>query len=178
MKKSLLATAVLLLLVPVPLRGQLAVELRGGGAVGNHVPAASGFEAIPGPSWSLSVLASPLPWASLYLGYSRSEFGCNRGFCTGQSARITSEGWGGGVRVHPLSWIWVGGGGRFLATAVEVSTGRGKADATIAYETGAGLSLPIVRGVRLTPGIVYRAAVSPEDRTALVAGEVGLSVGW
>ena len=169
--------ASLALLGPDPSHAQVAVELRAGAAIGKYAPTAAGLETSPGLSWSASLLGRPSPWASLYLGYSHAAFACEEGFCIGQDVTVSASGWGGGVRVHPAGWAWVQGGIARLGTVVDAGVTKDHTAPELGYVAGAGFSVPLFGAVRLVPGVVYRAVGSGGERTAAVAGELGITVG-
>jgi hypothetical protein len=171
----LLLGSVLALLLATPAAGQVTLEARGGGTVGNYHPAAAGLETVPGPTVTGALELAVARFASLYLGLTGSRFGCEEGFCAGQDVSVTSRGLAGGVRVHPprLPWVRVG----LLSQALRID-GNGERESVgpaIGYELGGGLTIPVAGRVRVLPGIAYRAA-GDADRASTLSAELGLQL--
>lgn len=154
---------------------QVAWEIRGGGAIGNHTDAAAGLEVNPGPSFSTFLLVGPFARTSLYMSYSRSSFGCEEGFCIDRDVKITSRGWGGGIRLAPIDWVWVQAGVSRLGTTVDTNSESMRIDPVFAYEGGAGISLPLLSWVRLSPGVAYRSSIERDGRTTVLVAELGVT---
>lgn len=173
LRAALPALAGTLVLVSAGAAQQLAVELRGGAAVGNHIPASAGLETLPGPSFSGAVEFTAVPMLSVYVGYVRSAFGCEEGFCRGQDVTFTASGFSGGARIHlpGLPWARVGLVQQSVAAKTEsASTDEGS---SIGAELGLGGTVPISRQFSLLPGLTYRKAGGAEG-TAVLAAEVGV----
>jgi len=176
LRTVIVGTAALLLGSAGSLSAQLSVELRGGAAIGNHAPAAAGLETIPGPSASASLDIHVRSGVHAYAGYTYASFGCEDGFCTGQTVTLTSSGFGGGVRFQPGRLVWVRLGLLYHGTEVESEAGVSEVDPSLGYDLGAGLAIPLYSGVELVGGVAYRSHTESESRTSVVVGEVGLRV--
>lgn len=175
---SRLAAATLLLLIAsAPANGQVAIEVRAGASVGNHVPAYAGFDLLPGLSLSGTAEVRPVSFASLYGTYSRSEFGCEEGFCTGGDVQMLTEGFGGGVRLHPRYLPWVRAGVVQYGTTVQTEAGESVAQPSMGYEAGTGFTIPFGRHVRLLPGVFLRTQPG-ETRTTMAVADVGLNLSF
>jgi hypothetical protein len=174
----------LVLALATPAAAQLSVEIRGGGAIGNHAPAAAGLETVAGLALSAAVEMSPVRFASLYAGYTRASFGCEEGFCTGRDVTFTSSGFGAGARLHLPRLPWVRAGVLYHALDTRADGGEHTADPGLGYELGAGATVPLSPRIRLLPGLVYRRhgtttdGVGDTDTTSLLSAEVGLQIAF
>lgn len=157
---------------------QVAVELRAGAAIGNHLPAAAGLETSTRPSLAASVEVSPLSFLSLYGTYVRSAFGCQEGFCEDRDVTVTTSGVGAGGRLHLPRLPWVRAGVVHLATSVAADDGDHTIPAGPAFDLGTGLTLRVGGVLELLPGITYRAHFAPEDRTTTLSAELGVLLGF
>ena len=174
MRRALLACVLALGLGAGPAAAQLSVEIRGGGAIGNHLPAAAGLEPIPGPAFSVGLEYRAHPLASLYAAYSRAAFGCEQGFCTGREVTFSTSGPGAGVRLHAPRFPWVRLGAVRYGTGVDTDGISESVDPAIGFEAGAGASIPLAGRLRLLPGLYLRS--QPGDtRTTLLGADLGLS---
>lgn len=178
-KSSLPAAFALAMVVVAPVSGQVAVEVRVGGAVGNHAPAAAGLEMHPGLSLAGSLEYTPRPYGSVYATFSRASFGCEEGFCDGAPATITTQGFGAGVRAHPwpAPLPWFRAGALFYGSTVSTSSGEESTGFAPGVELGAGTTIPFAGRFGLLPGIYLRSQPGAE-RTTLVGAEVGLRVSF
>ena len=176
MNRWIWMTALLTVGTPLAANAQLAVELRGGGTVGNHGPAASGLETIPGPSLSATSLARATSWLTVYGSLMRVGFGCEEGFCTGRSVDIRSTGWGGGLRLTPGAIPWVQAGILRLATDVDAEEANEVGSPELSVEAAAGLSFPAFGAIHVVPAVIYRAGLDAHRRTTTVTGELGVRI--
>ncbi|HUE95258.1 MAG TPA: hypothetical protein VMN39_01275 [Longimicrobiaceae bacterium] len=174
--RSLLLVAVLVAAAPGAGRAQVGIEVRGGGAIGNHAPAAAGLETIPGPSVTASLFLAPAHWIALYGSYSRSSFGCEEGFCTDRDVLITTGSVIGGARLYLSPGIWLQGGIVNLTTVVSANDAEDRASPELGLEGGFGFRVRLAGPVALVPAFLYRAGIEPAGRTTVVAGELGLQV--
>lgn len=163
--------------IAAPAAAQLGLEVRAGAAVGHHVPAHSGLGTTPGLSLSGSLEVRPLAFASLYASYARAAFQCAGGFCTGNETTVQTQGFGGGVRLHPSGLPWLRAGMLLYGT----SLGNGEHSTALApvagYEVGAGFSLPFGTHARLLPGVYFRTQPG-EERTTLLGADIGLQLSF
>jgi hypothetical protein len=164
-----------LLAAASPAHGQVAVELRGGGAIGNHVPAAAGLGTQPGPSISGALEYGVRPDLSVYGTYTRASFGCEDGFCAGRDVTMTSSGVGAGVRFHPGKLPWVRAGLLLAGTNVDTSTGSSSVDPSLGFELGGGISVPAADRVEIVSGLAMRSGAG-DERTTVLNFEVGVRV--
>lgn len=177
MKLSLLIVTAAFALLATPAAAQFAIEARGGAAVGNHVPAAAGLESIPGPSYAVQAEYQGWRNASIYVAVSRSSFGCEEGFCTDNTATVTTMGYGAGVRIHPARLPWVRAGAIMYDASVDAENGSEAVDASPGYEMGAGFTIPLGEAVRILPGAFIRSQPG-DERTTVVGAEIGLQVSF
>lgn len=167
-----------------PAAAQLSVELRGGAGAGAHEGTRAGFQAEPGSAISLRAGFAPVPAAELYVGYSRTAFGCAEGFCEGIEPTFTSRGGEAGVRLALPLRIWVRGGIALQTLAVtgtrDETPFSESADRAVGVAAGAGLGLPVSTRISLTPGIGYlrfRARTQgAEDAVAVLTGDLGVRI--
>ena len=173
-QRVLLACLVGLGLGAGPTAAQLSVEVRGGGAIGNHLPAASGLEPIPGPAFSVGLEYRVHPLASAYAAFSRAAFGCEQGFCTGREVTFTTSGPGAGIRVHAPRFPWVRLGAVRYGTGVDADGTSESVDPSVGYEAGVGVSVPLTGRLRLLPGLYLRSQAG-DMRTTLLGADIGLA---
>jgi hypothetical protein len=153
---------------------QFGVELRGGAAIGNHATALAGLETLPGPSLSAQIDYGVHPRAAIYAAYTYGSFDCQNGFCEGQTVKMTSSGFGGGVRVTPYGPVWARLGLLYHGTTVDAESGVFPVDPTLGYDLGAGIQIPAYRGIQFVTGLGYRSHPGSDSRTTVLTGEVGL----
>lgn len=166
--------AILMLLAPVVAGAQVSGELRAGGAIGNHAPAAAGLETIPGLSLSGTALFMPRPWLAAYASVARSTFGCEEGFCSGRDVSVRTMSLGAGVRVYPLAWAWLQAGAINLSATVSASGSEEPSTGALGYEAGAGLRFPMGPRMALVPAVLYRTGFEDAAKTTVLAGELGV----
>jgi hypothetical protein len=164
----------------LPAGAQLALEVRGGGVVGNHAPAAAGLETVVGPAWAVALEQRVLPLASLYFGYSRSSFGCEQGFCTGREVTFTSQGLAAGARLHPRGLPWLRAGALYHGVDTRAEGASESRDAGPGFELATGFVIPLPGSASLLPGLAYRRHSSRGDDssrpTSLLGAELALRV--
>lgn len=177
MKLSLLVVTAAFAFTATPAAAQFAIEVRGGAAVGNHVPAAAGLEAIPGPSYAVQAEYQGWPIASIYASVSRSSFGCEEGFCTDNTATVTTMGYGAGVRIHSARLPWVRAGAILYDASVDAENGSKAVNAAPGYEMAAGFTIPLGPAVRILPGAFFRSQPG-DERTTVIGAEIGLQVSF
>lgn len=170
----------LLLALSAPASAQFSVELRGGGAVGNHQPAAAGLETGIAPAFSAAAEVRVHSLVSLYAGYSRASFGCEEGFCTDRDVTFTSSGIGSGLRLDPSGLPWLRTGLVYHGLEVQSADGTEDWDPGIGYEIGSGLSFSPGRRIHLLPGVSYRRHLATADgveaTTSLLIAEIGVRI--
>lgn len=175
-----LATASLLVLGAVPVAGQrVTVELAAGPAVGNYSESGAGLEMEPGPSFVALVEARFREAMTGYLGFTRSSFGCEEGFCIDRDVTLTSQGVVLGGRWTPgLPWVRVGL--TVQALDVEAAAASESADAGIGWDLGAGLDIGVSGRTRIRPGLTYQrhgaSTALGDGHVAIFAFQMGLAV--
>jgi opacity protein-like surface antigen len=161
----------------VPAFAQVSLELRAGGAVGNASPAVSGLGSEPGLALGVGAEVHAVGPVSVYAGYSRAGFGCERGFCAGQDVTFTSHGMAAGVRLHPGSVPWIRAGVLYHGLDTRSPAGSESGGAALGYEAGAGLTFALGRRLQVLPGVTYRrhdaTSGDVDGHAALLSGEIG-----
>lgn len=165
------ALALLLLVGAAPLTAQtVRVELRAGAAVGNLSEADAGLDILPEPAYAAVLEVEPVADLAGYVGFTRSSFGCEEGFCEGRDVTVTSQGLVLGGRWSPR-WVWLRAGLAYQGVDVEGEGASDSGDAGLGVDLGAGVALDIGRGVELRPGITY---LRHQANTDLGDGHVAL----
>lgn len=177
MKTRILPGFLLALALAAPAHAQIAIEARAGGAVGNHAPALAGLETDPGLSLSAALEYRPLSFASLYATFSRASFGCGEGLCAGREVSMATQGFGGGVRLHPARLPWVRVGALLYGTDTHADGETGSVSPSLGYEVGGGFTLPFSDHFRMLPGLYLRSQ-SGEERSTLLGADVGFQVSF
>jgi hypothetical protein len=167
----------------VPPPGRLAVELRGGAAIGEVAAAASGPQWRPGAAWRVGAAYAVLDMVGVYAGYGSNAFGCADGFCQGRDVTFTSRGADAGVELR-RQWAWLRGGvvRHELRSQWQSPTGpqAEAAPAAVGWQLGAGATLPLKglapfgAAVELAPGVRYSA----HGGAAAWAGDGNAGVGF
>jgi hypothetical protein len=178
--RTLALLALPALLAARPAAAQLTIEARGGFSIGNDEAAASRLEPRPRPAVSLVVEYPATRLLSAYAGFSRAAFGCEEGFCTDRDVSFASSGVDAGVRLHlpRLPWLRAGVLYHSLTTTTHAGPAPGESSSGkgFGYELGAGFTIPVVRGVRLLPGLAYRThSAESGDHVSIAAAELGVA---
>jgi opacity protein-like surface antigen len=134
---------------------QIAVELRGGAAVGAYQATTAGLQTVPGPAFGATLGYSIRPKLELFAGYSRATFGCSEGFCENVEPTFTASGAEAGVRVELPARIWVRGALAMQSLGADSDGGDDTSDAGVGLKVGAGLGFPLGRRISVTPGVEY-----------------------
>jgi hypothetical protein len=175
--------AVAALAFPAPDTGRIALELRGGGSVG-EVRASAASDWIPGPAFRIGASFAATSFAELHAGWSRNAFGCSSGFCRDTDVRFTGSGLDFGGRLH-ASIVWAGAGLVYHALRSESVRDSDRSvaetDAALGWHAGAGLAIPVMRRIVIVPGIRYATysagfAGEPADAIGYLIGDVGLRI--
>jgi hypothetical protein len=174
----LLAAAALL--AARPAAAQLTLEARAGFSVGNDEAAASRLEPRPRPAVSLGAEYAATRTLSVYAGVSRAAFGCEEGFCTDRDVSFSSTGADAGLRLHlpHLPWLRAGVLYHTLSTTTRAGPDPGESSSGqgFGYEVGAGVTIPLLRRVRLLPGLGYRThSAASGDQVSIVSAEMGIA---
>lgn len=178
MGKVLPLVLALLLAIAGPAWGQLSLELRGGGAIGNHEEAAAGLETVPGPVLGIGLEYGLLPMISAYAGYTRASFGCEEGFCAGADVTFTSSGGSAGIRLDPPLLPWVRAGLIYHTLSTDATGFDDTSDPVTGYEAAVGFTMPLAPRVQALPAVVYRRHPIGDgsDDTTLVSAELGVRI--
>jgi outer membrane autotransporter protein len=181
MRQVLSALAVALAVAASPAAAQrgIAVEVRGGAGVGNYAGAGAEFELAPQPSFGAAVSYALRPAVEVYAGYSRTEFGCDGGFCAGRGMTFTSSGVDAGVRlslpVAAAPWVRLGVVSHTLDFASSSGEPRsGESSSGVGFEAGGGVEARLGSRLSVTPGVRY--ARYGDDTVAMVVGDVGMRI--
>lgn len=155
---------------------QVEMELRAGTAVGTYTETGAGLELVPGPSFGAVLEVWPRETLAAYLGFTRSSFGCEEGFCEPETVALTSQGlvlggrWSSGLP-------WLRAGLVVQALTVDATEHRERYGAGAGFEVGAGIDWPVGERFSIRPGVTFRrhqSSTGHEDhRVALLALELG-----
>lgn len=179
---GVLAGAVLALgLSPATAAAQrFALELRGGAAVGSYTATAAALDVLPAPSFGAVLEARLSGPFSAYLGFTRSSFGCEEGFCAARDVSLTSQGLVAGARWDP-GLPWLRAGLAFQSLRLTADDQEETSDLGIGWDLAGGIEIPVARRFRLRPGLTYRRHAAATDQgdgeVALIALELGVAVG-
>jgi hypothetical protein len=168
------------LLAARPAAAQLTIEARGGFSVGNDEAAASRLEPRPRPAVSLGAEYEATRLLSVYAGLSRAAFGCEEGFCTRRDVSFASSGADAGLRLHLPRLPWLRAGVLYhtltATTRAGPDPGASSSGQGFGYEVGAGGTIPLMRRVRLLPGVSYRThSAEAGDHVSIVSAELGVA---
>jgi hypothetical protein len=156
---------------------QVTIEARGGAAIGNHVPAAAGFQTRPGPAFSASLEGRVQRRISAYATYLRASFPCEGGFCGDGNVTVTADGFGGGIVAYAGSYPWIRVGALYYGTTVRPEGDPGSTDSALGYELAGGVSIPIFGSISIAPGVYLRSQTG-DLRTTLIGGDLGLRISF
>lgn len=150
-----LAALALAGLVSAPVAGQrLALEVKGGGAVGNYTAARSGLDVLPGPVFGAALEVWATPSVAGYVGFTRSSFGCEEGFCINRDVSYTTQGLTVGARWSP-GLPWARAGLVFQGLDIEAREGGGTSGPALGIELAGGAEITVGDRVGLRPGLAY-----------------------
>jgi opacity protein-like surface antigen len=172
---------------PAPV-SRWSLELRAGTAIGDYEPASSGGDHATAFSWGASVGYAAWPRISLLAGYSRTGFGCEKGFCQGRNVGYTGAGADLGVEAHlwahrSTPWLRVSGLLHRLHTSWDAqedpASVSASSDAAAGLELAAGWLWHAYGRFALNPGLrfgTYRARFPDAEagRVNHMALELGL----
>ena len=178
---------ILALAMASPVEAQrYTVAVNGGAAIGNWTEASSGLETLPGPSFGAVLDARLLERVSGYGAFTRSSFGCEEGFCTGQDVTLISQGvvlggrwspevpWGG-----PGVWARAGLAVQWLQVQREGADTE-TTDAGVGFDVGLGADIGLGDRFVLRPGVAYRrhgaSTTGGDEHVAVLTAELGLAV--
>jgi hypothetical protein len=178
--------ATVLASAPAALTAQLPVPLVLGGHLGAALPAgdigesSSGFSAGTGPSFGGFVRVEPFPVFGVFAVYEQAHFSCDDCDILGLDDTLVLKAVGGGVRlVMPIGFArfspWLEGA---LIRQTIGFSGDGvdfTSEAALGFTAGAGVTLPLVPRVELSPRIRYLSAPAEFDFSSLPDREVDAS---
>lgn len=184
------AALILTAAVAVPAQAQTperwSVELRAGAGVGDYEPASAGSDFTTDFAWSAALGFAATPRFTVLAGYSRTGFGCRKGFCEDRDVAYTGAGADIGVEVHArphrsTPWLRASALYHELQTSWDVDGTPSEADSDFALglELAGGWLLRTSGRLALNPGIrfgTYEASFpGPESgRVNQIAGELGV----
>jgi hypothetical protein len=163
-------------------QGLISIEARGGLALPRDA-FTNDLQADGGHATELSVTWGVLPFVGVYGAYQRAEFDVE----DSEESVISDRGWAGGVRVSiptPLIPIdpWIRAG--VVMHELEAGGLEDGGDRGFGIEAGAGLRLPLRRGLSLTPGVLWTrygidddSVTDGEANVQYLRVDVGLRVG-
>lgn len=142
----------------------LSVEVRGGAAIpmgdfaddfGSNARGAS-----TGPGYSVDAMFNFTPTVGVYAGYSRNEFGVDRGGLTiGGDAEYIDSGFRGGLMASlaPMGALspYLHGGAVFRSLDYQLGSFRREFDNALGFEVGGGLEYALGQVISITPGVRY-----------------------
>jgi hypothetical protein len=171
--------------LPAQSLSDVALEARGGGAMGSFEPAAADASWGQRPAVALLLHYRVGPMLSVFGGYSRASFGCEGGFCEGAEVRFTSRGWDTGIQLRGPRGLWGRGGlalHGFDLPATADGTLRLRSNRSLGAHLGAGYGFALPAGLTVSPGLRYtryRARFPDQggsDRVDYLVADVGLTV--
>lgn len=169
-----LATAVSLSFSMTSAAAQIGLEVRGGAAIGNHRPAAAGLETHPGPSFAVMLDAGLHPRIAAWVGWSRSSFRCDSGFCSGETVTITSDGFSAGGRYRIHRFVHARAGLSWHNAVVDTDAGEFTTHRKFGVEIAAGGAVPLRPTTFLIADLGYRTHPGNDSGTALLTAQAGV----
>lgn len=159
---------------------RITVQVNAGASVGNYSFTDAGLELVPGPSFGALAALDVTERVSVYAGYTRSDFGCEEGFCIDQDVSMTSQGpvVGALLSAGP-AWARAGLGLQWLEIR---STGAAtsSSDPGAGFDLGAGVEFPVGGRLLVRPGLAYRrhgaSTDGSDEHAAVLAAEIGVAM--
>lgn len=183
------AALVLTAAVAAPAQAQTperwSVELRAGAGIGDYEPASAGSDFTTDFAWSAALGFAATPRFTVLAGYSRTGFGCRKGFCQERDVAFTGAGADIGVEVHArphrsTPWLRASALYHELHSSWDVD-GPSEADSDFALglELAGGWLLRTSGRLALNPGIrfgTYKASFPGDEsgRVNQIAAELGI----
>lgn len=176
---SLLAAGLAALAAPAGAQ-RLTVQVNAGASVGNYSFTDAGLELVPGPSFGALAALEIIEGVSVYAGYTRSDFGCEDGFCIDRDVSLTSQGpvMGALLSAGP-AWARAGLGLQWLeirSTGNETSS----SDPGAGFDLGVGVEFPVGGRLLIRPGLAYRrhgaSTDGSDEHAAILAAEIGVAM--
>jgi hypothetical protein len=140
-------------------RGLFSVEPRIGFAVGAYAPTSTGLHWAPAVTAGVVLEARVVPGLAVFLGASRTAFGCRRGECAEVDGGFVSTGWELGLRgdldVPGRPWSRLG----VTRSSLETRWVDGGERSRVSQPSGFGLTaqfgfeVAVARNLSLTPGV-------------------------
>ena len=153
---------------------ELQVEARGGLTVGSHSASGAALDIAPRISVEgLARLAFTSRFAA-FVGYARTAFGCDEGFCQGQEISIVgNHGMLGGEFRYGTPWVRAG----VLIGTTRAGTEGEDPEIGVGFQVSSGFAIAAGR-FRILPGISYRrlsaATATASDHASTLALDLGL----
>lgn len=165
-------------LLPIP----VSVEVRAGAGIptGDFANREPGIQAESGLMVGAGAAVHISRRFALFGGYSRTRFGCPRCGEQGLDADVTDTGGDFGLQVILPASIrglgpWIRAGGVYHQISFSGTQGELSSDPALGFEVGGGISLSLLRVIRLTPGVRYRTYSAELDLGGLGEETVDVS---
>jgi hypothetical protein len=168
----------LVLALPASLAAQLpvslTVEARAGYAVptGDFANSAEGFVADAGPALGVAVVVHPIPALGVFVGYQQLRFGCAPCAGAGLDDSAVLAGTEGGLHVSiPVEFAgavpWLRASALYHSLAFSGMGDRMTSDPAFGFGGAAGVSVPVLGRLEVSPGIRFMAVPAHFDFTVL-----------
>lgn len=158
---------------------RFGLEVRGGAAVGGYTATAAGLDVLPALAFGAVLETRVSGPFSAYLGFTRSSFGCEEGFCADRDVSLTSQGLVAGARWGP-GLPWLRAGLAFQSLRLTADDQEETSDVGVGWDLAGGLEIPVTDRFRLRPGLTYLRHAAATDQgdghVALLALELGVAV--
>jgi len=147
------ALCALLVAAPAaPVAAQVDMEIRGGAAVGSHTGTAAGLDLAPRLSAEVILAHEVKTGLRVYVGFLRTAFGCEEGFCLDRDLTVVGRHGAVGVEIARGSpWLRAG----LLYGSTKVGTEGRADDAGLGMQAAFGFTLGSGRA-RFLPGLSYK----------------------
>lgn len=158
---------------------RFGLEVRGGAAVGSYTATAAGLDVIPALAFGAALEARLSGPFSAYLGFSRTSFGCEEGFCAARDVSLTSQGLVAGARWGP-GLLWLRAGLALRSLRLTADGEKETSDLGVGWDLAGGLEITLTDRFRLRPGLTYLRHTAATDQgdghVAALALEIGVGV--
>lgn len=167
MRQKLIFFLSAVLLLPLPLAAQMlpfsvAVDARVGlvTPTGDFASSSDGFASESGVGYAIGGSVYPIRSLGFFAGYQRSDFGCEQCALLGLDDSALVEGLEGGVHLSlplgdsPIS-PWFRAGVINQTLAFSLGDDAISSEPTIGFTGGAGVTIPLSRGLELNPAARY-----------------------
>jgi hypothetical protein len=185
---SFVLAALFAVLAPAPAQGQLgflprlplSLEVRAGAGIptGDFADRRPGVEAETGLAFAAGAVLHLSSAVGIYGQYNRTAFGCDN--CAGAGLDDELVDAGGGFGIHaalPLAAFrpWIRAGGVYHELRFSGSEGELFSDPALGFQVGGGVSLPLIGGLRVLPGVHFRSYSAELDLGGLPSETVDVN---